>query len=374
MSSRHYYKLDNELARANELVTIGQLDKAVDHLLKVITTIGYHSSMTGFDALFERFLELAVQLRRGKAVKDGLFAYRNLYQNQNVLLVEAVLLTFLDILDAEMSKVLKEVPGSPTMTVNDDLDTVDYSPEALLAQAYGVSLFSDADEHDRKYRELVLPVLRFAWEGYRNVLDCARNNNRLEMVYEKAGHRSILFCTKHRRPAEFRRLCELFRYHLHVAVKYPGQASSISLDIPESQQRQLNLRFACLEAASDFGLWQEAFRVIEDIHSVFSASHRRTHFNANVVLSPPCPNLCCLPSRQQPIIPCCHLASNLSICPCKQGRPIDACFDGHPVYLSHPCASPTRQFIDTRGTLFKAGSLVLLHRFTSSTSKTQFVA
>ena len=71
MSGRHYYKLDNELARANELATIGQLDKALDHLLKVITTIGYHSNMNGFDALFERFLGLAVQLRRGKAVKDG---------------------------------------------------------------------------------------------------------------------------------------------------------------------------------------------------------------------------------------------------------------------------------------------------------------
>lgn len=275
MSGRHYYKLDNELARANELATIGQLDNALDHLLKVITTIGYHSNMSGFDALFERFLELAVHLRRGKAAKDGLFAYRNLYQNQNVLLVEAVLLTFLDLLDAEMNKVLREVPELPATSLNDDLDTADYSPEALLAQAYGISLFSDADEHDRKYRECVLPVLRFAWEGYRSVLDCARNNNRLEGVYEKAGHRSILFCTKHRRPAEFRRLCELFRYHLHVAIKYPGQSSSISLEIPESQQRQVNLRFACLEAASDFGLWQEAFRVIEDIHSVFSASRRR---------------------------------------------------------------------------------------------------
>ena len=177
-------------------------------------------------------------------------------------------------LDMEMGKVLREVPGSHC-SVNDDLDSADYSPEALLAQAPGISLFSDADEHDRKYREFVLPVLRFAWEGYRNVLDCSRNNNRLEVVYEKAGHRSIVFCIKHRRPAEFRRLCELFRYHLHVAIKYPGQSSSLSLEIPESQQRQVNLRFACLEAASDFGLWQEAFRVIEDIHSVFSASRRR---------------------------------------------------------------------------------------------------
>lgn len=270
--SRSQVKLENELARAKELVAIDRHEAAFNHILQSLLLLTHHSNTSALEEVMECFLDLGVQLKKGKLLKDGIFAYRTLMQNVSIPAVEALLLKFLDRCDVELAMAQGNIQR-PSNVDDEDFEA-DYSPEALLALAYEIAPPSSSDERDRLFRSVATPWLRFTWESYRTVLDCARNNSRFESLYEQVGTRAICFCVQNRRPAEFRRLADIFRYHMSITVRYPNQPFSINLSLPESHQRQLDLRFALLSGATDLGLWQEGFRIIEDIHGVFLAGRR----------------------------------------------------------------------------------------------------
>ncbi len=63
------------------------------------------------------------------------------------------------------------------------------------------------------------------------------------------------------RKLEFRRLCDLLRYHLQTVVKFQNQTSSINLNNAESLTFQLETRFELFNTAAKMDLWQEAFKV-----------------------------------------------------------------------------------------------------------------
>lgn len=270
--SRPQVRLENELARAKELIAIDRHEAAFDHILQSLLLLTHHSNTAALDEVMKCFVDLGVQLKKGKLLKDGIFAYRTLMQNVSIPAVEALLLSFLDRCDDELAKAQENIQKPPN--ADDEDFEADYSPEALLALAYEIAPPSSSDERDRLFRSTVTPWLRFTWESYRTVLDCVRNNSRFEPLYEQVGTRAICFCVQNRRPAEFRRLADIFRYHMSITVRYPSQPFSINLSASESHQRQLDLRFALLSGATDLGLWQEGFRIIEDIHGVFLAGRR----------------------------------------------------------------------------------------------------
>ena len=82
------------------------------------------------------------------------------------------------------------------------------------------------------------------------------------------------FCLKYTRKTEFRRLCELLRNHVQTAAKYSAQMHAINLNDPDTLQRHLETRFQQLNVAVELELWQEAFRSVEDIHTLLSLSKR----------------------------------------------------------------------------------------------------
>ena len=82
------------------------------------------------------------------------------------------------------------------------------------------------------------------------------------------------FCQKFARKTEFRRLCELLRNHVQNAAKYQSQMHAINLSDPDTLQRHLDTRFQQLNVAVELELWQEAFRSVEDIHTLLSLSKR----------------------------------------------------------------------------------------------------
>lgn len=211
-----------------------------------------------------KFVELCVELRRGRLVKDGLHQYRSISQNVNVQGLETVMKHFLE----QAERRLKEAHSRATAASShvDAVDDLEQAPEETLASVWGSTL---GDEKERTGRELVTPWLRFVWEGYRIILDICRHNAKLEALYRVIVERAFAFCREYQRKAEFRRLSEILRHHLSIIIKYPTQANGVLLSAPESHQLQLELRFGQLDVATEMELWHEAFRSIEDIHGLF---------------------------------------------------------------------------------------------------------
>jgi translation initiation factor 3 subunit A len=150
----------------------------------------------------------------------------------------------------------------------DDLEAIE-TPETIL-----LATVSGEQSKDRTDRAIVTPWLKFLWETYRTVLEILKNNARLEIMYQTTALQAFQFCQKYTRKTEFRRLCELLRNHLTNAAKYSSQMHAINLNDPDTLQRHLDTRFQQLNVAVELELWQEAFRSVEDIHTLLSLSKR----------------------------------------------------------------------------------------------------
>lgn len=93
-------------------------------------------------------------------------------------------------------------------------------------------------------------------------------------MYQTTARQAFQFCSKYQRKTEFRRLCELLRNHLQNVAKFGAQMHAINLNDPDTLQRHLDTRFQQLNVAVELELWQEAFRSVEDIHTLLSLSKR----------------------------------------------------------------------------------------------------
>ena len=157
--------------------------------------------------------------------------------------------------------------AAPSTNV-EDLEAIE-TPETIL-----LATVSGEQSRDRTDRAVVTPWLKFLWETYRTVLEILKNNARLEVMYQSTALQAFSFCLKYTRKTEFRRLCELLRNHVQNAAKYSAQMHAINLSDPDTLQRHLDTRFQQLNVAVELELWQEAFRSIEDIHTLLNLSKR----------------------------------------------------------------------------------------------------
>lgn len=259
-------KPENVMKRAQELVGVGQSQAALSLLHEHLTAKRTRNNpISSIEPAMIYFVDLCVELKKGKAAKDALYSYKNTAQNTNISTIELVLTKFIEGSEAKASEAQAKAEQVPTV---DDLEASE-TPESIL-----LSTVSGEQSRDRTDRAIVTPWLKFLWETYRTVLDILKNNARLETMYQSTAHRAFSFCSKHARKTEFRRLCELLRNHLQNAAKYQAQVHAINLSDPETLQRHLDTRFLQLNVAVELELWQEAFRSIEDIHALLSLSKR----------------------------------------------------------------------------------------------------
>lgn len=199
---------------------------------------------TDLEAVTLKIIELGVELRRGRLVKEVLLHLRGALQTVHALSFEFLLRAL--IREAESRIACK------TEVIENGLAALDLDDEFCTSEsAKDTSL------------------LRFYWEVLRMVLETARNNSKLELVYHDAALEAFKFCRQFSRKSEFRRLSEMIRYHLALSVKYPGQVNAVPLATSTgSHQLALELRFNQLTLACDMQLWQEAFKTVEDIYGL----------------------------------------------------------------------------------------------------------
>lgn len=263
-----HHRLENALARAEELIAVGNQNVALQLLHDAIVSRWFQHNLLALDAIMLKFVELCVELRRGRLAKDGLHQYRNLSQTANVAGLEAVITHFLDGAEAKLEAAYKEAADATSLETVEDLEQASEDALATLWISTGDSSGAE-NSAERTGRALVTPWLRFVWETFRIILDICRHNAKLEPLYRTIVERAFAFCRRYGRKAELRRLCEILRHHLTIIVRYPGQANGVQLREPASHALQLELRFKQLDAATDMELWHEAFRSIEDIHGLF---------------------------------------------------------------------------------------------------------
>ncbi|KAM3465880.1 hypothetical protein MY5147_000217 [Beauveria neobassiana] len=272
-----HQKPENVLKRAHELIGVGQPPAALTLLHEHITSKRSRNvPIASLEPVMLLLVELSVEQKKGKLAKDALYQYKNISQNTNIATIELVLKKFIQLAVDKVTAAQQkadEVQSSLEATADGDSNVEDLeateTPESIL-----LATVSGEQSRDRTDRAIVTPWLKFLWEAYRTVLDILRNNARLEMLYQSTASQAFDFCLKYTRKTEFRRLCELLRNHVQTAAKYSSQMHAINLNDADTLQRHLETRFQQLNVAVELELWQEAFRSVEDIHTLLNLSKR----------------------------------------------------------------------------------------------------
>ncbi|KAI4300137.1 hypothetical protein L6164_033548 [Bauhinia variegata] len=257
-----YSKPENALKRAEELINVGQKQDALQTLHDLITSKRYRAWQKTLERIMFKYVELCVEMRKGRFAKDGLIQYRIICQQVNVSSLEEVIKHFMHLSTEKAEQARSQAQALEEALDVDDLEA-DKRPEDLM-----LSYVSGEKGKERSDRELVTPWFKFLWETYRTVLEILRNNSKLEALYAMTAHRAFQFCKQYKRTTEFRRLCEIIRNHLANLNKYRDQRDRPDLSAPESLQLYLDTRLEQLKIATELELWQEAFRSIEDIHGL----------------------------------------------------------------------------------------------------------
>lgn len=90
-----FQKPENALKRAEELINVGQKPAALQALHDVITSKRYRTWQKPLELIMFKYVDLCVDLKKGRYAKDGLIHYRNICQNVNVSSLEDVIKYFL---------------------------------------------------------------------------------------------------------------------------------------------------------------------------------------------------------------------------------------------------------------------------------------
>ncbi|RXW17141.1 hypothetical protein EST38_g8712 [Candolleomyces aberdarensis] len=263
-----FSKPETVLKQAEGLVSVGQTHAALQSLTEMFSSKRFRSTpLTSLEPIMHRFIELCVEMRKGRTAKEGLMQYKNIAQNTSVQSIENVINRFLQLADAKVKEAQEKAAVQSAVDV-DDLEASE-TPESILLGAV-----SGDQSKDRTDRALVTPWLKFLWESYRTSLETLKNNARLETIYQQIAQQAFKFCLKHQRKVEFRRLCETLRLHLANVAKYSHQQHSINLSDPDTLQHHLDTRFAQLNTSVELELWQEAFRSVEDVHNLLTMAKK----------------------------------------------------------------------------------------------------
>ena len=179
-----FSKPETVLKQAEGLVSVGQTHAALQSLTEMFSSKRFRSTpLASLEPIMLRFIELCVELRKGRTAKEGLMQYKNIAQNTSVASIEVVVNRFIQLSDAKVQEAQEKADKAVALDV-DDLEASE-TPESILLGAV-----SGDQTKDRTDRALVTPWLKFLWESYRTALETLKNNARLETIYQVRHYQS----------------------------------------------------------------------------------------------------------------------------------------------------------------------------------------
>ena len=174
-----FSKPETVLKQAEGLVAVGQTHAALSSLTEMFASKRFRSTpLASLEPIMLRFIELAVELRKGRSAKEGLMQYKNIAQNSSVASIEVVVKRFIQLADNKVVEAQEKANRAVALVDIDDLEASE-TPESILLGAV-----SGDQNRDRTDRALVTPWLKFLWESYRTALETLKNNARLEQIYQ----------------------------------------------------------------------------------------------------------------------------------------------------------------------------------------------
>jgi len=196
------------------------------------------------DEIMMIFVTLCVDLRKNP--QDGFFKYRLICTTAHL---------------SSLEKCLREL-------ISQANEKGDEEYKALLEE-FTERDMEDADvKKEFTQKQFALPHLKYEWIVYRAVLDILRNNQKLDPLYQETVRYAIKFCIDYERSSEYRKLCKACRRHLDFIFNRQDQTNHVEIHEPKMLGVYLHTRFELLESATKLNMWQEAYKLITDIHGL----------------------------------------------------------------------------------------------------------
>lgn len=158
-------------------MNVGQKQAALQALHDLITSKRYRAWQKTLERIMFKYVELCVDMKKGRFAKDGLIQYRIVCQQVNVSSLEEVIKYFLQLSSERAEQAQAQAQAAEIALDVEDLEA-EKRPEDLM-----LSYVSGEKGKERSDRELVTPWFKFLWETYRTVLEILRNNSKLEALY-----------------------------------------------------------------------------------------------------------------------------------------------------------------------------------------------
>jgi len=196
------------------------------------------------DEIMMLFVALCVDLRKNP--QDGFFKYRLICTTAHL---------------SSLEKCLRELMGKAREKGEEEY-------KILLEEFVGQDMKDPEVKKLFTQKQFALPHLKYEWIVYRAVLDILRNNQKLDPLYQESVRHAINFCVTLERSSEYRKLCKACRRHLDFIFQRQDQTNHVEIHEPKMLGIYLHTRFELLENATKLHMWQEAYKLITDIHGL----------------------------------------------------------------------------------------------------------
>ena len=223
------------------------------------------------DLILYNVVNHCIKLRKINDFKECLYFYRIMTSLR------------LDNYESMLSKIYLQIEKEYKMnydelkkTTIDDLD-LEQSPEKLIMDSIDLlrndnNLSSEEGiDNNSKKNDFIL-LMKFTWTAYKFLLELARVNNKLLILYNKILNSCFLFCINLNRKLEFKRIADSVRGYLDVLLSNKQYSVPNKLNISKSDtiKTLINSRLSVFKTGLALEQWQECFKTVEGIVTLFN--------------------------------------------------------------------------------------------------------